>query len=49
MVKKWLKIADGLFARGPPGKNLHLIRLIPLDCHDIHHQQIDHQSVDHET
>ena len=36
VMKKWLKIADGLFARGPAGKNWRLIRLIPLDCHDIH-------------
>ena len=42
MLKKWLKIADGLFAQGPSGKKRHLIRLIPLERHDIHQIQRHH-------
>ena len=42
VLKKWLKIADGLFAHGPSGKKRHLIRLIPLERHDIHQIQRHH-------
>ena len=42
VLKKWLKIADGLFAHGLSGKKRHLIRLIPLERHDIHQIQRHH-------
>ena len=42
VLKKWLKIADGFFAHGPSGKKRHLIRLIPLERHDIHQIQRHH-------
>ena len=39
-AQQWWKSGSKLlmaFLRvGPPSKNSHLIRLIPLDCHDIH-------------